>query len=582
MILVFALLLSTQATGQAAADTPPPIGQLQGELAHLWDADTAARRPVESQIVYSESNKAGYPDYKIEGVYVNGVEDETGTDRIFFYYSRPKKPAGKLPVFIELTGGAKDETANVWMASVLKCAVVHVEYRCFEASLRSKWAGYPRPGRAMPTVYDMSSLRSNFLYRMVAGTRRVIDYLSTRPEVDAANIGCGGGSLGGYLTLLLAGVDPRIRFGVDELGAGWKSDSQSIFSNLGLPDEYKAVWSKAFNAYSYAPGTKARIYVNLSANDATFWLGDGLDNYAALTGEKRLGLSPNDDHSWSSFGQDHYLPLFTWVPYCIGAEKDYPEITAVRTQGNRYFMTVKDSVPIKQASLYWSPGEKLGWPARYWKEIPATLDDGSWQAEIPEQYSKLAKYVFMNVVDAGARRASSVPVFTPGSDPREAAGPLWEDGQLWDARHGASAWRPVGGGSARRGAMKSHVAFSPPHTLSVGPEKGGRHFTLVTNSIILAAGHAKAHRGLELSVDGNGRPGELLIGLLRNTGSAKTEEELLHTLRYGPTRSAYRIPWSEFIDVKNPGRSPLGFDGLRIDGARDDGSAVTLGDMTLF
>ena len=341
-----------------SANDLPPVGQLQRELAHLWDGNTIGCQPLEPQIVYSESNKAGYPGYEIEGIYLNGVQADAGTDRIFFYYSRPKNGIGKLPVFIELTGGAKDETANVWMASALKCAVVHVEYRCTDARFRSKWAGYPRPGQPTPTMQDMSSLRNNALYRIVSGTRRVIDYLSARPEVDTANIGCGGGSMGGYLTLLLAGVDTRIRFGVNELGAGWKAECQSSFGSLDMADEYKVLWSKAFNPYASAPSTKARIYVNLSSNDSAFWLGEGLDNYVALAGEKRLGICPNDNHTSTSFDQEHYLPLFTWVPYCIGSESDYPEITAVRAKGDRYRMTVKDHVAVKSAVALLEPGRE--------------------------------------------------------------------------------------------------------------------------------------------------------------------------------------------------------------------------------
>ena len=136
---------------------------------------------------------------------------------------------------------------------------------------------------------------------------------------------------------------------------------------------------------------------------------------------------------------------------------------------------------------------------------------------------------------------SSVPTFTPGADPRNVAGPLWDDGQLWDVRHGVSAWRPIGGIAARPGAMKAYVVFSPPHVLTFGPEKGGKQFTLLTNSVIMAAGHAQAHRGLQLAINGNGKPGELLISLVRNTGSVKTEEEFSHTLKYGPTNHCYRI-----------------------------------------
>lgn len=42
---------------------------------------------------------------------------------------------------------------------------------------------------------------------------RTVDYLASRPEVDAKRIGCVGVSLGGYRSLLLAGLDDRIAAG---------------------------------------------------------------------------------------------------------------------------------------------------------------------------------------------------------------------------------------------------------------------------------------------------------------------------------------------------------------------------------
>lgn len=40
---------------------------------------------------------------------------------------------------------------------------------------------------------------------------RTVDYLLTRPEIDPARIGCQGVSMGGYRSLFLAALDPRIR-----------------------------------------------------------------------------------------------------------------------------------------------------------------------------------------------------------------------------------------------------------------------------------------------------------------------------------------------------------------------------------
>ena len=49
-----------------------------------------------------------------------------------------------------------------------------------------------------------------FLYE----DRRALDYLCSRPDVDASRVGCGGLSGGGMRTVFLAGTDPRIRAAV--------------------------------------------------------------------------------------------------------------------------------------------------------------------------------------------------------------------------------------------------------------------------------------------------------------------------------------------------------------------------------
>lgn len=53
---------------------------------------------------------------------------------------------------------------------------------------------------------------------MVWDMQRGLDYLETRPEVDAARLGCVGHSLGGQQTLFLAALDERVRAAVSSCG----------------------------------------------------------------------------------------------------------------------------------------------------------------------------------------------------------------------------------------------------------------------------------------------------------------------------------------------------------------------------
>lgn len=65
---------------------------------------------------------------------------------------------------------------------------------------------------------------------------RTVDYLASRPEVDARRLGCVGLSVGGYRSFVLAALDPRIKVAVD---VGWMSSLGShvkrhIVNSIGL------------------------------------------------------------------------------------------------------------------------------------------------------------------------------------------------------------------------------------------------------------------------------------------------------------------------------------------------------------
>ncbi len=65
---------------------------------------------------------------------------------------------------------------------------------------------------------------------------RTLDYLASRPEVDARRLGCAGLSVGGYRSFLLAALDRRIEVAVD---VGWMTSyasqiSRHIVNTVGL------------------------------------------------------------------------------------------------------------------------------------------------------------------------------------------------------------------------------------------------------------------------------------------------------------------------------------------------------------
>lgn len=75
-----------------------------------------------------------------------------------------------------------------------------------------------------------------FLYDTAWDIMRLIDYLETRPDVDATRIGVTGFSKGGMETYLAAAVDSRIAVAVPMIGAqsfAWGLDHEMWMSRVG-------------------------------------------------------------------------------------------------------------------------------------------------------------------------------------------------------------------------------------------------------------------------------------------------------------------------------------------------------------
>ena len=146
------------------------------------------------------------------------IASEAG-ERVPGLLAKRRDATGRLPVVIVLhgTGGTKegqrtllDQLASRGFLAVAIDGRYHgertragkgsAEYA--EAMLRRY-----RTGQEMP-----------FLYDTVWDLLRLIDWLQTRPDVDAARIGMIGFSKGGMETYLAAAVDPRIRVAVPCIG----------------------------------------------------------------------------------------------------------------------------------------------------------------------------------------------------------------------------------------------------------------------------------------------------------------------------------------------------------------------------
>jgi dienelactone hydrolase len=143
------------------------------------------------------------------------------TERVPGYLVFPDAKAfpGKRPVVIALhgTGGNKDNMSNIVMKAA-KAGFIGV-------AIDGRYHGERTKAGSGSDEYDAAIARAfktgqghPFYYDTVYDVMRLIDYLSTRKDVDASRIGLTGISKGGIETYFTAAADPRVAAAVPYIG----------------------------------------------------------------------------------------------------------------------------------------------------------------------------------------------------------------------------------------------------------------------------------------------------------------------------------------------------------------------------
>jgi dienelactone hydrolase len=154
---------------------------------------------------------------------------------------RPEKVDGKLPAVIVLhgTGGSKDGQVP-FMKELVKRGIIGV-------AIDARYHGARATGGTKPNAYNQAIIRAwqtktgepmehPFYYDTCWDIWRTVDYLETRPDVDAKKLGIIGFSMGGIETWLAAAVDERLLASVPAIGVQsfrWSLDNDKWQGRAG-------------------------------------------------------------------------------------------------------------------------------------------------------------------------------------------------------------------------------------------------------------------------------------------------------------------------------------------------------------
>jgi dienelactone hydrolase len=198
----------------AAAQTPKPIDRTTfAVLTTIYEYDRDI--PLEVKTVRREET----PQYIREKIVFRSVRD----GMVPGYLALPKSGAGPFPVVLllhSLTGRKEDwweegnytsggNVTNALLSAGLAVAMLDVQYH----GERVAYNGFEDPG-PMVMVHDYSNRYREMMVQTVVDYRCLLDYLTTRKEIDSHLVGVLGYSLGGMMTFSLAAVDHRVKAAV--------------------------------------------------------------------------------------------------------------------------------------------------------------------------------------------------------------------------------------------------------------------------------------------------------------------------------------------------------------------------------
>lgn len=582
-----------------------------GPSVALWDMTELRRQPLEPErigetrlvpfaapgasewmstgdawVAREKKTKADLPaapgQLLVEEFYINSEHTPGGPNRIYCAIARPERAAGPVPVVLIFHGGGGHASPALALAAARRhpgMAGLAMDYNGQFAPGGGKhvtqWKNVNRESR-LNLVPD---LRNWQMYHYVIAARRTLDYLETQSWADAGRIGCVGISYGGWVALILAGVDDRVKGVTTGVSAGGiEFTAGRLAQQLRWePAEQRPLWLAHYEPLAYAAGTRAGVFLQLCANDQFFWLNGASRHLAALAGQKGWVVRPNSNHNAGGPElPDTAAPAF--LRHVLAGGPPLPAVTEFHAapDGRRFFWRATGPNPITRCVLNWSPGRAVS-PGRYWLELPAAGGDGLWSAEVPAEWAGLAAQAYVNIGDDQGVVVSGPLLGRDGADPMTSPGPPWPGGQLWDTARGAAAWRVSLPGQAR-----TVFRVTPSAGIHLGPEQGGKEFMLITNSVVFASGVAARQQGLRLRLDGNGRSGTLKVTLLRDTHSLD-EMAYAATIAYAAGASEHVLAWGDFKPETKHATAPdlpYPFDGLMLSGARDDGSPLLVEAIT--
>ena len=239
-------------------------------------------------------------------------------------------------------------------------------------------------------------------YHAIAAVLRGHALLRSLPEVDPTRIGVTGISWGGYLTCIVAGVDPQLKVAVPVYGCGFLGDN-SVWTDKSLAEmspEARERWLRVFDPSRYLAGVRCPTLFLNGTTDFAYPLDSYQKSYQLVPPAFRhVSVIPGlpHGHIWT------FPEVDAFVDHSLRDGAPLPKPGPVQLTTATVYVRMAAATPIRTATLNFTT-DGGPWQKRLWRSVPASIDRAGISAALPPERPLVA---FISVEDTRGLRTSS-------------------------------------------------------------------------------------------------------------------------------------------------------------------------------
>jgi len=254
---------------------------------------------------------------------------------------------------------------------------------------------------------DREHPKNNNWYLLTLGCRRGLTFLEQQPEVDPERLGVHGYSMGGNLTMYVAGTDDRVKAAVPGVGGqGWRWEPHVFSSGTVRPQDLikndVEVFRRTLSFESYAPHIRCPVLHRSATNDFHGWMDDVYRTNALIPDQPlRYSWATHFNHRLSP---EVAVAMPLWLDHFLKDGPALPETPAARLElktsaGVPQLRVQADGRwPADRCDIFYSvdPDPR----ARFWRSADVTRDGDGFTGDLPLESVERPLFVFANVYHA--------------------------------------------------------------------------------------------------------------------------------------------------------------------------------------